>query len=341
MNIKFLYFSGNPVVGFNVDANCVDKISLIVRLYPSNTFRKKLVRLALLLLVISRFDFFVLRKNLGLADKVKELAPAHIALVLIRFHTLKEKSRCYCFYLNEDKEFTHFGKIAFDGVNSLLLVKESELLKKVNYGDLITPRFFSEANYVDGNYGFLTNAVGADYKEHKRATPFIPEDLLCKLQKEVRSYASDELVGFDWWKRFCNSKKTDFSNKLLDLFDVGGSILLSHVHGDLGSENIFECNRKTEKNSSLVVVDWERYCEKAPYLTDALGYWLGYHHEKILSNSHGAGSLYSLFHEEFISKYNDTLGGYLALVYLISVNFDLAILVAEDYKNGAVWGPIA
>jgi len=337
MNIKFLYFAGKPVVGFNVNSQLVNKMNLIINFYPNNTIKKKIVRMFLLFLVFTKLDYFFLRKNSDLIIKIKQLAPIDCAQVLIRFHTLEEKSRCYCFYINNDNEFKYFGKIAFNEKNSKLLIKESTVLKNVNYKNISIPKFYSEVNYMDGSYGFSTNAIAGCYREHQKQSPYIPEVLLHRLQKNICSYNYTDIIDFNWWQIFNSSIEFPiFSNKLLTCFETNKPILLSCAHGDMGSENILENNSETYATciNNLVIIDWERYCEYAPYLTDALGYWLGYHHQHILLSPSGSQDIYSLFCEEFIAKYqDDILAVYLALAYLIAVKYDLASILAKSIND--------
>jgi hypothetical protein len=276
-------------------------------------------------------DYFFLRKNSEFSFKVNQLAPIDAVQVLIRFHTLDEKSRCYCFYINNVDEFTFFGKIAFDEHNIKLLIKESAVLKSVDYKNIKIPKFCSEFNYIDGGYGFLTNAITSNYCEHKKQSPYIAEDLLRNLQKNVSSFSYADIIGFNWWQSFINSSEFPFFLEMISIcFEANKPILLSCVHGDMGSENIFE---NITHADDMVVIDWERYCDHAPYLTDALGYWLGYHH-KLLLNSSNSQVIHTLFCEEFIAKYqDDILAVYLALAYLIAVKYDLASIVAKSLND--------
>ena len=97
----------------------------------------------------------------------------------------------------------------------------------------------------------------------------------------------------------------------------------------MGSENIFE----SSVVKKFYIIDWERASTSAPYLTDALGYWLGAYHREILSRPKKLWLL-NLFHNDFISKYQcREADAVAALSYLVYVGFDLAEALADAYSS--------
>ena len=107
------------------------------------------------------------------------------------------------------------------------------------------------------------------------------------------------------------------------VFDRQTKIYVSKVHGDFGSENIF----KKKENGRFYIIDWERSTDIAPYLTDKIAHWLGAHHKQIKKNAEVCKNFTLTFQNE---KEIDVAMG---LLFLISVNFDLAIMVAKQWKS--------
>jgi len=336
VNIKFLFFNGRPIIGLNVNASFYVKIKVLIKLLPHNTAKKTLLKFSLLLITFLGLDRFLMKEHETTNAKILMLTPPNINQVLIRFHSLENKSRCYCYFIDNHGVFGFFGKISFDELNTQLMKKECHVLKNFNPTNFKVPKFENEMNFNDGTYGFLASAINNNYKVYEKNSPYINASLLGNMQNEIFEIEFSELIKLEWYKSFIVKKEYALLFRQIESVSLNeDNIKLSHVHGDLGSENLLLNTKASNKfeDGNFYIIDWERYCEEGPYLTDALGFWLGYHHKTILSNTSGTIQLRELFFNEFIIYYeNDKYAAFLALAFLVSVDFDLANVVARSLE---------
>ena len=99
--------------------------------------------------------------------------------------------------------------------------------------------------------------------------------------------------------------------------------MVSQVHGDFGSENIF-----INKKGKFLVIDWERHTYEGPHYTDLVAFWLGSNHRKI---KNGNQIINLKFNEHFKDVKRIDLA--LALAFLVAMNFDLAILMSQNFGD--------
>lgn len=332
MSLQVLNIAGRPVVGLDFNASLSENLKILKELYPENTFRKRAVKLFVRLVLILNLGFIFFKKPSPLLLKlVNNLKPTNGSHLFVRFHSLKKKSRCYCFYLNSDLDLDSFAKIAFDTENSKLLKKESQIIKGIKIDSPVLIANLNKESQVYGSYGFSVEGISNQFKVEQKKYKFIDEKVLTALQGDLITNNISNIKNLDWWRAFERTENYQYITKKILRCKKS---LLCRVHGDMGSENILSRASGSE-TVPIYVVDWERYHKQGPYLTDALGFWLGFYYKDILSPD-SRGSISRLFFSEFIPNYSDDIdASFLALAYLVSVDFTLATYLLDSICRGA------
>lgn len=323
MQCEIFSFRGSPALGISTNTSYFNKVLLVYKYYPSNTIKKfcfKFIVIFILLFGLGNLFFSPATKSLN--NAIKSLNSVSAPNVLIRFHSLSKKSRCYCFFSDSNCDLQLFSKLAFDNCNSNLLKKECLNINKIN-----TPDFFYVPQIINqyernGLYGFSLSPIPKSYYVSDKSTPFLNANILSSIQGEIHLSPLSIIQEQTWWPAFNNV----FSKGHFVDFD---SLLLARVHGDLGSENLL-----LDINGELpYIIDWERTHQLAPYLTDALAYWLGHYHKEILGDN-DIDWLKIKFHNEFINYYKcKDSDAYAALCFLSSIGFDLAVKLLGCLKG--------
>jgi thiamine kinase-like enzyme len=275
-----------------------------------------------------KLDALLLKNDTDLSHFIMSVCDEDEMIVFVRFHTLSEKSRCYCFYNDSLNNLCFFSKISFDEKNKKLLKHEANTLKALGAMEqgFLLPKLLKEY-YGAEYYALLTSSIPPEFHVCEKESMFLDNNLAQSIQGTLKVYPSslDELT---WFRKV---RDENSYNSLFDIIkDSSGVIKFSRVHGDLGSENILTSG--TDKiNESSFLVDWERFSPNAPYLVDCLAYWLGYHHKDILS---GIFDAKRMFFDQFVCEYdNDIINSMSALIYLVYVDFDLSVSMAKSLEK--------
>ena len=236
MKCNIVTFKGNAALGINEDAGYRVKIALTYKYYPHNTLKKLCFKLYVLLVFIFKLDKFIFKPACSsLSRAVESLNAVNAPNVLIRYHSLSNKSRCYCFFADADLKLLSFSKLAFNEMNNSLLKLESHNIKKLPQGILFkTPAVLNEYE-SNGCFGFSLSAISNDYHVHEKKNRFINPKVLAELQGDISCVLSGSFSAEKWWLEFLNIMPTSFIANCTSLY-------LSRIHGDLGSENILESN---------------------------------------------------------------------------------------------------
>lgn len=315
MRIDTFHFRGRPVLALSRGTPYWLRLGLIIKFYPQNTWRRLIFK-ALILGALAFGGYRVIFREIGesLSRAVSDLKPGECENVLIRFHTVTSKSRCYCFFSTKELELCAFGKLGFNSDSRNLLSKELRKLQILQSNSVVkVPSIVNVINHEHVG-GFALTPIPDGYRLHaKPRGGAIDSCLLKELQGEITLTPICKLQSQGWWSVFESLIQEDLEEQSLSLY-------VSRLHGDIGSENIFESANAV----GFYLVDWEQASLRGPYLTDALAYWLGSYHKQILGRA-DASWLHKKFYSEFMAFYGcREVDACAALAYLVSVEFDLA-----------------
>lgn len=332
MKNLIFYKKGRPVIAIPIDGSL--KVACrSIDCFPSYTMIRKIFKCYLYLNIFIRFIFrgrFVSEDN----NKIDKILVEWFDLIKRKLDNTKlypvyiwslvdGRERYYVHLLDEKGVRTYFGKITTKKDDYELLEKEKEkLFLYKNMKEFNVPQVISfEKN--DSYCSLVVSYLDKGYKlYHPEKNPF-PLKVVTALQNKIDSIDLSQIYSMKW---FDHDLKSDSSCKHLLAYimsyDDREIIKTCTIHGDFGSENIF-----INDNSEFYIIDWERSFEKAPYLTDEVAFWLGAHHKIIKQNEKSALKLFNL---NFQNREDKDL--VLALLYLISVNFNLAIFLGRSWK---------
>jgi hypothetical protein len=327
------YKNKRPVIRIPIDASL--KTSLVaVSCLPSYTTRRKYYKLYLYFRIITNFlfvkHFLDIKDSLideAFTDRVVKFAliPENKKLYPVFIWSLVDgRERYYVHFLDANGNKLYFGKITTKKEDYSLLENEKEQLEKFSSAKSFDVPKVIIFNENDKYCSLITTHIGDNFKLYHPENNIFPKKIVSEIQRKPASKSYQEYIKYSWWHTGLKDIKslTEFS-RYINGFDRQTEIYVSKVHGDFGSENIF----KRKENGRFYIIDWERSTDIAPYLTDKIAHWLGAHHKQIKKNAEVCKNFTLTFQNE---KEIDVAMG---LLFLISVNFDLAIMVAKQWKS--------
>lgn len=314
------------------------RLRVAIKVLPSNTFRKMIVKIGLVIAILCGFDRLVFFSNTNLSLLLARLASnagVNYSSIGVRWHTDSERARCYVYYLDKEFRTCGFGKVVFDDVNMTYLRREVEALRKIDQSStnvFAVPSVLGEFKCGDA-YGVMFSAVPEEYIPLHHSNADYPYDLLQALRISSRLYSLEAVQNTSWWLAFSiNMAGSDFFSMVKQTLNcsMGSGVTLGQAHGDLGSENIF-IQRINKVVAQYLLIDWERFAEDAPTLSDTLAFWLGKNHRQIFSLSEG--DAFYFFRRDFIERNSYTVpDALLALAFMASVKFDVALVIANSFR---------
>jgi len=319
MKHLIFYKKNKPIIAIPMNGGL--KISLVsVSCLPSHTLIRKIFKIYMYFKVLIAYIGFVQYSAVegilrtwfySLEISTDKLYPVFI------WSLVEGRERYYVHLINEDGVKSYFVKITLKSEDYLLLENEKNKLQYfTNAKNFDVPSVIS---FVKNNSycALITSYLDSSYTLYHPEDNIFPISLFKEISGNIQKVAISQLKILD--KKEDNNNLWVFINRI----NKNNLVLVSNVHGDFGSENIFKNNK-----NMFYIIDWERSETIAPYLTDEIGYWLGKHHLLIKNNS---DDIYKKFRYHF-RKYN-SIDIALGLLFLINVNFDLAILMSKSWKD--------
>jgi thiamine kinase-like enzyme len=331
-NIIF-YKKNRPIVSIPASMPLKAQMSATSCL-PSHTFKRKIFKVYMII-NISFLDFiskhFSIRtndilptilqnwmKNIQFKLSNKILYPIFI------WSLVDGRERYYVHMIDTKGKKIFFGKITSKQADFSLLENEKKQLE-----------YFSDANYfmvpkiidfeIRNNYcSLVTKSLHGAFKLYHPDRNSFPKLISDEISKNKSQIFYEEVQKYQWWKK--SQKRKDIAasfRQYINNINNRTIVNVSKVHGDFGSENIFVNNK-----NKYCIIDWEHSMGIAPHKTDIIAFWLGKNYKVIKRNSNRA---FQKFKNNF-QNYNQTDIA-LALLFMISVNFDLAIKIAKHWDK--------
>jgi len=234
------------------------------------------------------------------------------------------RRRYYIHALDVKGERKIFAKVSAKKDDFPLLENEKNCLSRLSLENQIRTPKVIKFKLTNDCCCLLTTYMDKGYSLYHPDSNSLPVGVLELIKGSIRVEQLSDVLASQWWAAVCKK-----FNKNLDLIKNVQSKALtvkvkkSFVHGDFGSENIFQ-----NGEGGFYVIDWERGESNAPYLTDNIAYWLGKNHALIKSSPNSSLKKF----DKAFQKYND-LDVTLGLLFLMNLNFDLAEILGTLPQN--------
>ena len=325
-----------PLIAIPINASLLCSLKSI-NCFPSFTLNRKLFKLYLYLTIPI---FYYLNKiysrsikNESLeglvkwADYFKKKQQKTSLQSVFIWSLVPNRKRYYIHFLDEKGNKIWFGKLTSNEDDFVLLKNEYQQLiniqsKRIKSDTFSTPQIIDFRENRKSCF-LVTESLSKNYKLFHPSNNKFPEELSREIQGTIRKINIEQIFKLDWWINF-ESRKDEYRN--LDLFIrksyKNGPINVCFVHGDFGSENIL-----IDKNGVFKVIDWERATNIGPYYVDHIAYWLGQNHKMLKKNSE---KTIQQFYRNFLELNRMDLA--FALCFLVAANFNLACIVAKEFK---------
>ncbi|MCK4870200.1 MAG: hypothetical protein KAS93_03730 [Gammaproteobacteria bacterium] len=305
-----------------------------LRYYRANTVSRFIVKLVMYCLVIFRLDgllFCGQAKYDKICGKLNELFPDGYGFFVI-FPSEKDRARVYIHVIDECGKRILFCKVALDDLNRRLIRNEKDALLLLAERESL-PFLLPRVEFCKESEGMLflcTQSMPSGSRLYSQCRE-MPVLFVPFITRNMVNVSFAKLAELEWYKVYSNTAKSNvyasFRIALQSLLELlpEHRFSLACAHGDFGSENIFLVR------DDFYIIDWERFNEQAPIKTDEVGWWLGKHHQ-LIKRLPDQGV--KLFKSTFLDTDDLTckVGYMLALVYMCSVGFNVAVLLVVNWE---------
>lgn len=327
---KLFYKNKTPYLAVPTNLSIVNLFK-VLNFIPSFTLIRKLHKIYVFFTVILSRCLGVnfKKKNqpnffLELSNIINENSRLSNYQYLIVWSLVDNRQRCYVYFYDKTLTLVYFAKFTKKTADFALIKNEYNCL--LNFKAKEENIIFNcpTAVHLDENkdyYFLVVEALASNFKLFHPEYNEMPEKIFKYLNHNIirkdLSYCFDQ----NWWKSFFKKKRNTFQlYKYIVSQESESKVQLSFIHGDLGSENTL-----INENKEFFIIDWERSSQVGPYYTDRVAFWLGKNHRKIKDNQDILQNFHDFFHDV------NQLELYLALAYLVQVDFDLAILISNNF----------
>ena len=325
---KLFYKNRNPYLALPSNLGLLNLLK-IIKFIPAFTLKRKIYKAYVfcVILIEKKININSSQKNKNnLLLEIKSVINKNVLLVdyqfLVVWSLVDNRQRCYIYFFDQNMKLNYFAKFTKKVVDFDLLKNEYNFLLDFNptEGNIIFN--CPKAIHLEESkkYSFLVvEALASNFKLFHPENNDMPEKIFQHLNHNHVQRDLNYCFKLNWWKSFCNKKDRSLMlyNYIVN-YRSNSKIKLSFIHGDLGSENTLK-----NEMGEFFIIDWERSSQVGPYFTDRVAFWLGKNHKKIKNNKDVLISF-----NEFFNTVNQ-LEIYLALAYLVQVDFDLAILISN------------
>ena len=332
--MNYLFFNSKRRSFIAIPA--VNKIGVFIKfikLIPSNSIKRKLFKIYIILIyLLFRVSNRLTIDENSLPDDINQevsvLDEEKITSKFLRMYIwslVDTRCRTYVHFFDKDGNPHMFGKFGSSEQNEILLKNEhlflSSFEKNKSHSPFVVPKtiFF---NSDQKNSILVVNSLDSSFKLYKQSKNQLPKHIVEFFHSNCVIRCMSSIVNEGWFVSLYNScEKHKHLRIFLDNISSHKQIKLSLIHGDFGSENIF-----ISKQKLFSIIDWERSLQLGPMYTDIIGFWLGKYHKEIKKR---CLKTIKRFYTKFSNLDETELG--LALCYLVSVNFDLALIVSDKF----------
>lgn len=299
-----------------------------VALFPSYTLRRKLFRIVVF--GGGALGWLAYRLHVWSGQRLPEpersfvegairvTAGASSALVI--WSTVPGRGRRYVRLFDEQGKEVAFAKASLDASGRSRLRVEASALKRFERAKSFSVPSFILLREALATTMLITAVLprGCQLRHPERTR--LPNGILQELQERTALCKLHVIRQEDWFIHGLNNiGRSDPFGLLVDSFDGSVEVMVCTVHGDLGSENIFEAG-----DGRTILIDWEHFAEQGPCLTDPISFWIGQHHRAIRRNPAAKAGAFS---NEFGSYSQVDIC--LALVYLAAFDVSDAVTLAK------------
>jgi len=230
----------------------------------------------------------------------------------------RERKRAYVHLLDASGHPVAFAKVAFDGFNNAQLERETEILSLLrNSGPrrFKTPLMLAHGLF-NGDRFILFEPLPIMMAPVK-----LPWELLRPAAHEIsgplRILPRQIVLESDWWNQLL--KRPDVTPQFVSELEslIAGGLPVCVVHGDLGVNNL------VVSGEDLWIIDWEQWCEAAPFRSDEISYYLSAHQQQIISRPRVAIGEFSrkFLDDNSAETWRDVVG---ALAFLAATGLESA-----------------
>lgn len=334
MNNSLIFYKNNqPLICIPIDVPLKVSLSAVTCL-PSHTLIRKIFK-AYMCLSVVYYNFiskFFSINNRNKLDTILEQWMTEVPYKLYDdklypvfiWSLVEGRERYYVHLIDKDGTKRYFGKITTKQEDYALLENEKKQLEYFLAVDSFEVPTVIDFKINNKYCSLVTSYLSDDYKLYHPDSNNFPNLVFEEISKNKFQIKYEEIQNTQWGKK--SQKYIDVATsfgRYMKNIDKNTKVTISRVHGDFGSENIFINN-----NGKFYIIDWERSTDLAPYKTDVIAFWLGKKHITIKNDSTKA-------YKEFKEKFKDCnqIDIALGLLFLISVNFDLAIKIIEKWDK--------
>ncbi len=327
MRVEEVRLLGRLVCALSADATLPQKLALL-KIYPRHSWKRALAYRfvqMIFMLRLNKLFFESVQLDQSLQNVVSDCMKKTAYLLFTYPPGDRERNRDYYFFLDtKTLALTLFLKHAKEKNCIANLQNEVEALQllnnKKNELQFKFPEIVSNGFTEEGTFFLITKAFSSTYRR-------IEQEKVCSLPAELQLpgegvFSVAQLKRQSWWQSLQkNSHNEAFVKCVNKILSERELVKLSSCHGDIGAHNVYW------NGKNYFLIDWERFSQRAPYLTDQVGWWLGRHHKLIKSKPLLSRSL---FKKKFINFEDDaTLG----LAYLVAAGFFPAKILSEVVVN--------
>lgn len=330
------YFFGNPVI--SIPEGSLAKRLKFLSYYPAFTLKRRIVKLYLLLCILFGIDkisdYVRSRAKEYSGEKVDDFSEVvrkyftyrGYAEIVLFWGTHSTRKRVYIYLYDKAGHHVAFGKISFTVEEFYLIENEIFALKKYSASSLTSvsiPSFYDSGELLGGRY-IITEALPQQAELVRQNKDVFPASIVNEYSGASVPVSVGDVWNSWWWLKY-SDKKSEFTNFDYSIQSLTNkNILLASIHGDLGSTNIFIYGGK------YWIVDWEQFCDRGPYLTDEVSYWLGANYKDLIIEKDIVYINFRCFIEERKFEKQDAM---FALVFLIAADFNLAEIIAKNWEK--------
>lgn len=324
------YKNKQPIISIPTD-NSLKIAWVAVGCFPSRTFVRKFFKISIYLRVVLYFLIKPLMKSHNRLDEIlvvwfkdtQKLFNNKLHPVFI-WSLVKGRKRYYVHLLDEKGNKCYFAKITAKKQDYVFLETEKKQLEHFANAKTFSVPIVKSFTQNNRYCSLITHYLDAIFKLRHPDTYQFPIVVANEIASKTQNVLYADIVKFDWHQKgYQRIKQITNYNKFINAIDHKKPVTISQAHGDFGGENIF-----TDNKDKLCVIDWESFTSNAPYLTDKIAYWLGSNHKNIKNNS---VQTYKNFIIYFKNEQDNDVA--LALLFLISVDFNLAYILVKEWKG--------
>lgn len=255
--------------------------------------------------------------------RIKEACPQMAAATTI-WSLVPGRQRIYVRVFDANANECAFAKVSrVEPGRSWLQVEATALHRYSEARNFTCPRVLT-LNVSEADVLLLTSALPPGSTLRHPETSTFPRNIHAEIQSKVVQTPISSLRRHTWYHRgmAALAENPRVASELAAIDDAS-PIALAPAHGDFGSENFY-----VDPAQRVYLIDWEHFCDAAPFLTDEVGFWIGKNHRAI---QRGDSEVAGDFTKEFEEHHDSDL--LLALIFLSAFDITDASRLVSLWKS--------